>query len=489
MQFSAPLTRRLQRNNFRAQLMSYQQARRGLIQFQDSIYQVMRNYLRSLKQLELLLEIQRRAMVIAVRRADQTRELLNQPPEPVAVGATAPLLPPTAAQNLLFALSDLRNAQNNFMSAWLNHYETRMMLYRDLGIMELDDEGMWIDRPLNESDWLEEELCPLPPPIPNHWLHEVDIEGDAEAEPLPPGCGSRRVDIEDQEWPAIERNVPRAAAAGKCSAACPGRRDASAGCDFSGRQHVESPPDLVRLLGRAPRTRAATTLVPPQSRAGGVVRTWTSRSVAARGGRPSDGSDCADCPAANWGHRPPRGGSRSPGVTTRIGSSSRRWAAAVARSIDRVRPRPDDSKTCLISAEPVWPCGRADRSSRFVTLGKPAISAAFLGQCEPSGRRASLKSSAVGLRMRVLAPHPSRDLPTARSPRLGIFDGNRNHSSSRSRAPRAGSQPPAASALRRWRLPWRMLLTLAGRCGGRGRFGLWAEGIVPRRSRCQLATS
>ena len=159
VQFSAPLTRRLQRNNFRAQLISYQQARRGLIQYQDSIYQVMRNYLRSLKQLELLLEIQRRAMVIAVRRADQTRELLNQPPEPAARGRpeAAQLLPPTAAQNLLFALSDLRNVQNNFMSAWLNHYETRMMLYRDLGIMELDDEGMWIDRPLNESDWLEEE--------------------------------------------------------------------------------------------------------------------------------------------------------------------------------------------------------------------------------------------------------------------------------------------------------------------------------------------
>jgi hypothetical protein len=205
VQFSAPLTRRLQRNNFRAQLISYQQARRGMIQYQDSIYQVMRNYLRSLKQLELLLEIQRRAMVIAVRRADATRELLNQPPEPVAVGEAAALLPPTAAQNLLLALSDLRNVQNNFMSAWLNHYETRMMLYRDLGIMELDDEGMWIDRPLNESDWIEEELCPLPPPMPNHWLHEVDIQGDAEAEPLPPGTGSRRAESANTEWPAVEQ--------------------------------------------------------------------------------------------------------------------------------------------------------------------------------------------------------------------------------------------------------------------------------------------
>ncbi|HTU26569.1 MAG TPA: hypothetical protein VMF30_14275, partial [Pirellulales bacterium] len=208
VQFAAPLTRRLQRNNFRAQLMSYQQQRRGLIQFQDSIYQILRNYLRSLKQLELLLEIQRRATVIAVRRADQTRELLSQPPEPVVLGQQAELLPPTAAQNLLFALSDLRNAQNNFMSAWLNHYETRMMLYRDLGIMELDEEGLWVDRPLNESDWIEAELCQLPPPIPNHWLKEVDIQGDAEYEPLLPGTGSRQADVQQGEWQQIQEYFP-----------------------------------------------------------------------------------------------------------------------------------------------------------------------------------------------------------------------------------------------------------------------------------------
>jgi hypothetical protein len=214
VQFSAPLTRRLQRNNFRAQLFSYQQARRGLIAYQDSIYQLMRNYLRSLKQLEILLEIQRRAMVIAVRRADQTREILNQPPAPARptgpgeIAEQPELLPPTAAQNLIFALGDLRTAGTNLMSAWLNHYETRMMLYRDLGIMELDDEGMWIDRPFNEAEWLEEEICPLPPPIPNRWLVEVDIEGDAEYEPMVPGFGSRRADVNEGETPGMQEIFP-----------------------------------------------------------------------------------------------------------------------------------------------------------------------------------------------------------------------------------------------------------------------------------------
>ena len=169
------------------------------------------------------------------------------------------------------------------MSAWLNHYETRMMLYRDLGIMELDDEGMWIDRPLNESEWLEDELCPLPPPIPNHWLHEVDIESDAEAEPLPPGSGSRRADVEE----------PRVAGdRARCSPSPPCKKT------FRRVPPAKKLPLRTRLfpsgsasnrrrlwfdLGRTPRARAAASLVPPQSRAAGLLGRAPPEPVAARG--------------------------------------------------------------------------------------------------------------------------------------------------------------------------------------------------------------
>ena len=57
------------------------------------------------------------------------------------------------------------------MSVVLNHYENRMLLYRELGIMELDNCGMWIDKPINEADWLIEEQCPLPPEVPDEWLN------------------------------------------------------------------------------------------------------------------------------------------------------------------------------------------------------------------------------------------------------------------------------------------------------------------------------
>jgi len=135
-----------------------------------------------LEQLQINMEIQRRAVVIAIRRVDKTREDLNKPPAPAR--PTTPGQPaepvetlgPTVAVNLITALNDLQAAQNTFMSVVLNHYETRMLLYRELGIMELDDCGMWIDKPINEADWLTEEECPMPPSIPTEWLEEAGVD-------------------------------------------------------------------------------------------------------------------------------------------------------------------------------------------------------------------------------------------------------------------------------------------------------------------------
>ena len=209
VEFDSPLTRRLERNNFRQALISYQQTRRQMILFQDQIYQRLRNYLRTLRQLQVLMEIQRRAVVIAVRRVDQTRENLNQPPATVQPGQPVAQLSPTSALNLLNALSDLRNAQNNFMSVWLNHYETRAFVIRELGTMEIDEEGQWVDHPIDESEWVEDELCPLPPPIPKKWLRELDMESEAEADALNaqvPGIGSRRSDVNDEA--PIEQTFP-----------------------------------------------------------------------------------------------------------------------------------------------------------------------------------------------------------------------------------------------------------------------------------------
>jgi hypothetical protein len=170
LEFDGPFTRLVERNNFRQQLIEYQQDRRQLIQYEDSVHQTLRQILRDLEQLRVNLEIQRRAVAIAIRRVDQTREALNRPVPPTAPGQTPQALGPTAAQNLLFALSDLRNTQNNLMSVWLNYLASRMRLYRELGILRLNDEGIWVDEPLEKV--LQEIVGPeaLPPGVPGEWL-------------------------------------------------------------------------------------------------------------------------------------------------------------------------------------------------------------------------------------------------------------------------------------------------------------------------------
>jgi hypothetical protein len=199
LEFDAPFTRLLERNNYRAVLIDYQRDRRQLIQYEDSVNQTLRQSLRSLAQLEVNLEIQRRAVAIAARRVDQTRETLSKPPEPVVPGQPATAqFGPTAALNLLTAMNDLQGSQNNFMSVWLNHYATRMVLMRELGLMELDDRGIWIDVPLEEA-LLRVEECfvePLPPAVPQEWFDALEaepvpkpepLEAPAEPELLPPG--------------------------------------------------------------------------------------------------------------------------------------------------------------------------------------------------------------------------------------------------------------------------------------------------------------
>ena len=108
--------------------------------------------------------------------SNKTREDLNRPPSPVEPGQPPEALGPTVGQNLIFALDDLTSAQNAFFSVVLNHLENRMILYRELGIMELDNCGMWIDKPLNEADWLTEEESPMPPGVPVEWMHEAGVE-------------------------------------------------------------------------------------------------------------------------------------------------------------------------------------------------------------------------------------------------------------------------------------------------------------------------
>lgn len=189
LSFDGPFTRLEERNNFRQQLINYQQARRQLIQFGDNIARSLRQTLRLLKEDEINLEIQRRAVTIAASRVDQARLNLMRPVAPPEPGQPPEQFGPTAARDLVDAIQALQAVQNNFMSVWLRHYANRMVLMRDLGIMRIDENGMWIEEPLDEALRAAAEAAPLPPAIPDDWVDEWLREpdgADGDSAPLQP---------------------------------------------------------------------------------------------------------------------------------------------------------------------------------------------------------------------------------------------------------------------------------------------------------------
>lgn len=217
LRFDAPFTRLNERNIYRAQLIAYQQARRRLIQFEDGVHQNLRVNLRQLNQQRANLEIQRRAMAIAIRRVDERRENLNKPVAPAAPGAAPQQFGPTAARDLLDALSDLRSVQNNVMSVWLAYYASHMTLIRDLGVMQLDENGLWVAQPLDQFEKMRADECLLPPSIPDQWFKDLDAAGaaggssEAGTNPaLPPPPAPRDPAMgPDSEQPVPKKPEPR----------------------------------------------------------------------------------------------------------------------------------------------------------------------------------------------------------------------------------------------------------------------------------------
>jgi hypothetical protein len=208
LQFDAPFTRLLERNNYRQSLIDYQRDRRDFIQSRDSLHLGLRGLIRQIEQLRTDMEIQRRAVAIAIRRVDLTRAALYAPVRPPQPGQRPAQFGPTAARDLLTALSALLNTQNNFMSVWLNHYAARMRLARELGIMKLDHDGSWIDHPVpnssddNSSDSVKSSLeeLPLPPAVPTEWIKLTD-RLTQEPDALPPAA------VETSDGPLESRPI------------------------------------------------------------------------------------------------------------------------------------------------------------------------------------------------------------------------------------------------------------------------------------------
>ena len=141
LQFDSPLSKLAERNDFREALINYQRARRDYLTYEDGTYRSLRNTARIARLSQLNFELTRSAVRGAIAQVDLARLRLNQPPQPgknAQFGATT-------ARDLVNALNDLLEARNAFLQVWVGYEALRMRLDFELGTMNLDDQGLWID--------------------------------------------------------------------------------------------------------------------------------------------------------------------------------------------------------------------------------------------------------------------------------------------------------------------------------------------------------
>jgi hypothetical protein len=139
-----PITRVIQRNVYRQSLIDYQQARRSLMAQRDEIHRGLRARLRQIRLDQFNLELRRLAVDVAITQTDVARLKLVEPQKPV-VDAKDPPASPTVARDLVDALSFLQGSQLALIQVWGDYEIQRRTLDFDMGTMQLDSRGCWID--------------------------------------------------------------------------------------------------------------------------------------------------------------------------------------------------------------------------------------------------------------------------------------------------------------------------------------------------------
>jgi hypothetical protein len=138
LQFQAPINRRAQRNQYRADQIQYQRARRAYMLARDTVVQQIRFDMRELVLQQRSFEINREQVIIAARQLEQAEYNLRTSTEDTQ-GLT--LL-------LINALSSVLTSRNSLISTWVLYESARMSLYRDFDLMDIDSNGVWT----NEND-------------------------------------------------------------------------------------------------------------------------------------------------------------------------------------------------------------------------------------------------------------------------------------------------------------------------------------------------
>lgn len=128
--FKAPLDHVRQRNDYNASQIAYQRARRAYMATEDNIKRDIRVSWRQMRVARQRLEIDRQTVRNAARQYDNVATDLVQ----------------VNSLSLLNALSSVLRAQNSLIGDWISYETSRLNIFRDMGIMDISQDGIWQDR-------------------------------------------------------------------------------------------------------------------------------------------------------------------------------------------------------------------------------------------------------------------------------------------------------------------------------------------------------
>ncbi|MEC9091760.1 MAG: hypothetical protein VX438_03575 [Planctomycetota bacterium] len=202
VQFDAPITRLAERNSYRSTLIGYQQTKRRYYQFEDQVAAQIREIIRLLEVVKLNFEISRIQVKNSVDEVQLASYNLVRPPAP---GSTSSRVGGQTANNLIRALRNLLNNQNSLIRNWTQYEVLRRQLDFNMGTMQLDENGFWID-PVEMTlesieGTLSGESLPEPDLPPNAEGNSQKVPGT----PLPPLAFESKPDREVwasyEDWP------------------------------------------------------------------------------------------------------------------------------------------------------------------------------------------------------------------------------------------------------------------------------------------------
>lgn len=135
LEFDGPLNRMSERNIYRSAQINYQRARRDYMAARDGISFEVRNNLRILNRERFQFEITRQQLITAARQVEEAQIKLRSSTEPNS----------NLTRDLLTALQTLLRTRNGLIGSWVSYETSRMELYRSIGLLYVDDAGMWFN--------------------------------------------------------------------------------------------------------------------------------------------------------------------------------------------------------------------------------------------------------------------------------------------------------------------------------------------------------